>query len=210
MKFFTALLTILLCVLTLSALAADPTANAQSSSDSVTASTKKGKPARPLNAAMDGQRGEIAAQILKELPPEDIERLRKLRSDSPEEFRKEMKKLVMKAKSKQMGNFPAHGEDSEIVKKISQEFKEAQDPARREQLKAQLKEEISKIFEKRMADNKEQLDKAEQRLEKLKDLYEKRKANADAIIEDRIRKLTTDKKPKLDRISPTPPSPSAL
>ncbi len=200
MKTATIFFALIFCVMALSAFTADQETNAGTSNDTVQPPTKKGKLARQQGP--DGQqRGDLAKQLLRDLPPDDVERLRKLKADSPEEFKKEMKRLTAKNKGKQQGGFPP--EDTQELKQLVKDFKDTQDPAQREQLKSKIKDEVKNIFEKRMADNKEQLDKAEQRLAKLKELYEKRKTNADAIIEERVRSLTVDKESKRDK-TPTP------
>ena len=138
----------------------------------------------------DLQRGEVLKQIIKDLPPTEIDRLKKMRADNPDEFHNEIRKLL---KSKALTTPPGdRREDTQQVRKVVKEFKECQDPAKKEQLKTRIKDEVTKVFEKRMADNKERLERAEQKLSELKGLYEKRRANASQIIEERIRNLTTD------------------
>ena len=41
----------------------------------------------------DGHRGETLKRLIRHLPPETLERLKKLRQDNPEEFRNEVRRL---------------------------------------------------------------------------------------------------------------------
>ena len=68
---------------------------------------------------------------------------------------------------------------------------DATDPVAKVELRTKVKDEVRKIFDKRLSESKEKLDHAERRLAELKSVYERRKACSEMIIEERVKTLTT-------------------
>lgn len=126
-------------------------------------------------------------QILDKLSEEQQTKLKRLQKENPEAFRKEIKNIVKRYKSKQV----KAAKQKEIDNLVSK-YRESADNAEKEQLLIQIKEKVSEQFNDKMASNRQNIEKTGKRLDELKNQLKKREDNATLIIEERIKELTKD------------------
>jgi hypothetical protein len=127
------------------------------------------------------------AQILNKLSEAQQAKLKKLQKENPEAFRKEIKILVKKYKSRHS----KAAKQKEIDILVSK-YHRSKDNTEKEQLLVQVKEKLTKQFNDKMVNNRRNVERTEERLNELKDQLIKRESNADKIIEERLRELKKD------------------
>jgi hypothetical protein len=127
----------------------------------------------------------IFKKLLEKIPPEELERLKKLHEEDPTAFRAE---LMQKIKSKKDEVEKRNSKTFEMAKK----YFATQDETEREKIKAEIKTALQEEFNEKMKQNEDRLQKAEKQLQGFRQKVEERKKNAEKIIEEKLRELTTD------------------
>ena len=126
--------------------------------------------------------------ILRNISAEERERLRKLHATNPEKFRKEITKIVSRAKAERQEK----QKQNQQIKQLVSQYKNAKDDKTRQEVMEQLRKIISKIFVAKMRENKKRLESLEKHVQKIRKDYEFRQKNADKIIQARLDTLTQD------------------
>lgn len=149
---------------------------------------KKLQDYRAGQATNDGQRKMMDNQrrnFAESLSEEDRAQLKKLYAENPEEFKKELHKRIMNAKNKQ-------DEEDAQIKDLVKKYRDAQSDQQKEDTEKQLKDLVTKQFQKKMDFNGKRIEEAEKRLSELKRIYEERQRKSDEIISQRVKDLTKD------------------
>ena len=126
--------------------------------------------------------------ILKNISDEERERLRKLHATNPEEFRKEIAKIVKRVKAERQEK----QKQNQQIKQLVRQYKNAKDEKTKKEAMEQLRKIIRKIFVAKMQENKKRLESLEKHVKKVRAMYEFRQKNADKIIQSRLNTLTQD------------------
>lgn len=155
-------------------------------------------------AGRDGAGGEFMQRLqrLKADNPAEFERLKALRENDPEAFRKEVREKFREGGVLGRGEGPAGRDGSDMRPRsipeeeacieLSHKFNEAKDPADKEKLKTDLKAAIAVAFEKRLAAQRERIDKMEQSLKSIREQIVAREKNRDDVCKARLEELTKD------------------
>jgi chromosome segregation ATPase len=143
---------------------------------------------KSLNARRHNGLSRQTAHIRKffqSISDEEKQRLRKLRHEAPEAFRKEIKKRVDEFRSEQR-------EKTVRIKKLRRQYINADNETEKQKALKAIRRETEKEFKEKMAENKRRLEEAGKRLKELKAKYEERKKRADEIIKQRVKDLVRD------------------
>ena len=123
--------------------------------------------------------------IMKSIPGEERERLRKLHATDPDAFQKEIAKIVERVKATRQ-------EKQKQIRSLVSQYKNAKDDKTKKEAMEQLRKVIQKIFLSKMQENKKRLESLEKHVKKVREAYEFRQKNADKIIQSRLDTLTRD------------------
>ncbi|NOY80973.1 MAG: hypothetical protein GXP31_08195 [Kiritimatiellaeota bacterium] len=133
---------------------------------------------------------------LKKEKPEEFEELMKLREEEPAEFRKRISALAREHfQKRRLDNMPP--EERHCIE-LSRKYAEADDPAAKQQVKAELQEAVQQAFDARIRQRLERLERMENELKRIRRQIEERKANRDKICQARVEELTRDPRYRWD------------
>lgn len=136
--------------------------------------------------------------IMKQISAEERKRLRQLHASNPDEWRKEVAKVVKRIRQeKQESDKKNRQEKQELNKKIRglvNQYKNAKDDKTKKRAMDKLRQITRKIFLAKMQKNKKRLESLEKHVKKLRQQYNFRQKNADKIIQSRLNTLTSDTK----------------
>lgn len=141
----------------------------------------------------DNERGERRERnqwkILKNISAAERKKLRKLHSENPAVFRKEIAKIVKRVREQR----EKKEQLNQKIKKLAIQYKKAKDEETKKEAMEQLRKITKKTFMGKMQKNKKRLESLEKHVKKLRQQYEFRQKNADKIIQSRLNSLTEDK-----------------
>ena len=124
----------------------------------------------------------ITDKIMNQLTPEEKKKLRALQQTSPKEFYQEIKSLAKKYRNENL-------KKNQVVKDLVAKYRHAENEQDKEKIKAELTDFVRKQFNIKMEANRKNYERAHKRLLELKEKLEKREAQADNIINDKVQQL---------------------
>jgi len=137
---------------------------------------------------MQQKGGEMGApppeQMLNMIKAEDPEKYNELvgiKDANPEKFRDMLKAYLNEKKEKIQAEFKA-------VKELADKYRSTKDDKVKAELKAKLKQQL----QNRLDMQEKQLKAQEENIKKGREALDKKKANMDQLVEDRIKELTQD------------------
>jgi hypothetical protein len=126
------------------------------------------------------------SSFLSQLPEAERKRLEQLYRQDPKAFQREIRNRIAAWKRDKMAR------ESKETYVLIRAYQQEKDPKKQEELKKKLAELTRKQFMKRLHENKIRIRKMEKVLADLKEKNANREKNADKIVEERVRYLTTD------------------
>jgi len=123
-------------------------------------------------------------RLLDSLPKAEREKLDALREKDPEAFGKKMMELA----GPRQGLLKDAKQERQL-RELSASYHAERDPAKKLALEKTLRAKTAEIFDQRVVEDKRRLDRMESKLKELRELYRKRAANRDAIIEGKVKEL---------------------
>ncbi|MEW6027428.1 MAG: hypothetical protein AB1599_09070 [Planctomycetota bacterium] len=141
---------------------------------------------------------EETEKLLKELDPERLEKMKRLREMDPpayiklfEDTQRELMKLQeMKERDPQRYEQIIQERRMEMeIKGLAMQCRKSQDAEEKDGLKKQIKTKLEKLFDLRETQRETEIKRLEEQLTKLKEKMKTRKANRDKIIERRQKEL---------------------
>lgn len=124
-------------------------------------------------------------EMLGNMSPEEIERLKNLHKENPEAFKEEIRKKFQERKCSMGGT-------SKEVQELIQKYQQAENLDEKENCRNQIRECLRKQFKEKMEINRKRLEETENRIKELREKLEERQKRAEEIIEEHLRDLTKD------------------
>ena len=143
---------------------------------------KKDAAHRRKSGGKDKKSSQYIDKIMSKLSKDEKLRLRELRTNDPAAFREEMGKIIKKSKQGRNKRDPEMRNMIKSYHNASDEDKPA--------IKQKITELVRKQFDKKMDVNRKNYEKAQKRLQELKNKLTERENNADVIIQNRVDFLT--------------------
>ena len=137
---------------------------------------------------------------LKTVDSNQYELLQKLRKEDPAEFHRALFERLSQEKMKDRMRRGPHGRMQPVnpkiqrmeeeVGQISHAYREASDPAQKEQLRRDLRAKLEALFDLREKGRQEHIQRIQEDLAQLKATLDQRLKNRDQIIDRRLQELT--------------------
>lgn len=169
-----------------------------------------GGPPRKQKERMQERGGPGGAEMGKRFPmikefledfkaenPEEYGRLMQLHETDKDAFNAEIKKIMMERRKDGKGAGlapPMQGvlrsPEEEKCMDLGRQYQEAQAPAEKERIKADLVVAVKAAFDKRLEGQKQRLADLDKEMARIKGAIEKRDANRDTVCNQRVEELT--------------------
>lgn len=136
---------------------------------------------------------------LEENEPETLEKLERLREHNPEayyHFLRETFEKMMHMAEMQKRDPEGYKRMTEIRKldrlvwELAEKHKHADSAEQKAEIAAKLEKTLSRMFDLKQAQHKAEIENLEKEVAKLKEIYDTNQQNKEAIIKERLRKLT--------------------
>lgn len=123
--------------------------------------------------------GALMFEKLRKESPEEYSRLMRLRQENQPQFLQELRKMS-----------DNRSKEEEKCIELGQLYRETEDPAERKRIEGEMKAAVLKAFDAKIELHQQRLAEMEERLTSMRRKLEERKANRDAVCEERVRDLT--------------------
>jgi hypothetical protein len=152
---------------------------------------------RRRNAAQDGSIPGAFMDGLRQERPELYKRLSKLYQEDRERFFEEVRGLMRErgtqtaAGNSTADRSPRSSAEERRCNELARQYRESNDPAEKERIKADLAAAVQAAFEARLRSSHERIARLEQQLKDFRERLEHMEANRDQICAGRLNELTT-------------------
>jgi hypothetical protein len=144
-----------------------------------------------------GRRFPTLEKLIGQIPAEDLAELRRLQREDPQAFRQKLHEHLRRFRQER-------SDSQNKMKDLQQAYQDAPDDAAKEAVRDQIATAVKAEFEEQMQGAEQRLAQARARLAEIERKFADQQVNAEQIIADRIRTLTSKHSRKAPHGEPSP------